>query len=77
MADYDDLAGNQPWARGCVPHRGRGKAQVVRDVFVGAYDPEGKPSQLIRPASGRLDLLLDAAAAKMLPDAAGETLELT
>lgn len=56
---------------------GAAKAQVVRDVFVGAYDPEGKPSQLIRPASGRLDLLLDAAAAKMLPDAAGETLELT
>jgi len=55
---------------------GAAKARVVRDVFVGAYDPELKPSQLIRPASGRLDLLLDAAAAGMLPEPAGGTLEL-
>ena len=46
---------------------GEAKAQVVHDVFLGAYDPEAKPSQLIRPASGRLTLLLDAAAAAMLP----------
>jgi len=50
---------------------GAAKAQVVRDVFRGAYDPEAKPAQLIRPASGRLTLLLDAAAAAMLPRAAG------
>ena len=56
---------------------GAAKAQVVRDVFCGAYDPEAKPSQLIRPASGRLDLLLDAAAAEMLPEPAGGTLELS
>ena len=56
---------------------GAAKAQVVRDVFIGAYDPEGKPAQLIRPASGRLDLLLDAAAAEMLPEPTGGTLELS
>ena len=46
---------------------GTAKAQVVHDVFVGPYDPEAKPSQLIRPASGKLTLLLDAAAASKLP----------
>jgi 6-phosphogluconolactonase len=40
---------------------------VIRDVFLGAYDPEAKPSQLIRPASGQLLLLLDAGAAAKLP----------
>ena len=43
------------------------KAQVVHDVFLGAYDPESKPSQLVRPTSGELTLLLDAAAASKLP----------
>ena len=43
------------------------KAQVVYDVFLGPYDPESKPSQLVRPASGELTLLLDAAAASKLP----------
>lgn len=56
---------------------GAAKAEVVRDVFLGAYDPEAKPAQLIRPASGRLDLLLDAAAAKMLPERTGGTMELS
>jgi 6-phosphogluconolactonase len=51
---------------------GTAKAQVVRDVFLGVYDPEEKPAQLIRPTSGRLDLLLDAAAAGMLTGAEGE-----
>jgi len=46
---------------------GAGKAQVVHDVFLGPYDPESKPSQLIRPANGELTLLLDAAAASKLP----------
>jgi 6-phosphogluconolactonase len=59
----------------------QGKAQVIYDVFLGPYDPEAKPSQLIRPESGALTLLLDAAAASRLPapagsDSAGE-LELT
>jgi 6-phosphogluconolactonase len=55
---------------------GEAKAQVVADVFLGAYDPESKPSQLIRPASGRLTLLLDAAAASKLPVPLGGSLEL-
>ena len=35
---------------------GTAKAQTVQDVSAWAYDPEEKPVQLIRPASGRLDL---------------------
>jgi 6-phosphogluconolactonase len=42
---------------------GAAKAQVVHDVFMGAYDPEEKPSQLIRPESGQLSVMLDVAAA--------------
>ncbi len=49
---------------------GDAKAQVVHDVFLGPYDPESRPSQLIRPQSGRLTLLLDAAAAAHLPSLA-------
>ena len=33
----------------------------------GGYDPETYPSQLIKPATGRITLLLDAAAAAALP----------
>jgi 6-phosphogluconolactonase len=56
------------------------KAQVLHDVFLGPYQPETYPSQMIRPASGQLTLLLDRAAASKLPapansDSAG-TLEL-
>src|ERR1700761_1124218 len=46
---------------------GAGKAQVLHDVFLGPYQPETYPSQIIRPASGQLLLLLDAAAAAKLP----------
>jgi 6-phosphogluconolactonase len=46
---------------------GAGKAQVLHDVFLGPYQPETYPSQIIRPASGQLTLLLDAAAAAKLP----------
>jgi 6-phosphogluconolactonase len=56
---------------------GAGKARVLDDVLLGAYDPEAKPSQLIRPASGELTFLLDAAAAAKLPDPAGGILELS
>ena len=54
---------------------GKEKAEIIRTVFQGAYDPETYPAQLIRPASGRLTLLLDAAAAGELPkpDADGIT----
>jgi 6-phosphogluconolactonase len=51
---------------------GEAKAGIVRTVFTGAYDPLTYPAQLIRPASGRLTLLLDAAAASELP--AGATI---
>jgi 6-phosphogluconolactonase len=57
---------------------GAGKAQVVHDVFLGPYDPEAKPSQLVRPESGQLTVLLDAAAAAELPiPAAGATMEIS
>jgi 6-phosphogluconolactonase len=46
---------------------GSGKAQVLHDVLLGPYDPESKPSQLIRPGNGRLTLLLDTASAAKLP----------
>ena len=42
---------------------GAAKAEVLKSVFEGPYDPETYPSQLIRPASGDLSLLLDEAAA--------------
>ena len=47
---------------------GEDKADVLHKVFLGPYDPETLPSQLIRPASGRLTLLLDSAAADKLPE---------
>ena len=46
---------------------GAAKAQVLSAVFTGPYQYETYPSQLIRPASGQLTLLLDAAAASHLP----------
>ena len=52
---------------------GDAKAQVLHDVFLGPYDPETYPSQLIRPASGKLILLLDSAAASKLPAPAEST----
>lgn len=48
------------------------KASVVRDVFLGQRDPERLPSQLIWPASGILTLILDEAAAALLPATDGE-----
>jgi 6-phosphogluconolactonase len=46
---------------------GADKAQILKEVFTGARDPERLPSQLIRPAGGILTLLLDRAAAALLP----------
>jgi 6-phosphogluconolactonase len=46
---------------------GEEKAQVLHDVFLGPYQPDTYPSQIIRPANGRLTLLLDRAAAAKLP----------
>ncbi len=62
---------------------GAAKAERLHEVLLGDYDPERLPSQLIRPESGKLGLLLDAEAARRLPkagkhgDAETGTLELT
>ena len=47
---------------------GAAKTQVLHDVLQGPYNPETLPSQLIRPASGKLTLLLDPVAAAKLPE---------
>ncbi len=46
---------------------GADKVPALKQVFLGPYDPETFPSQLIRPASRRITLLLDSAAAAALP----------
>ncbi len=46
---------------------GTDKAQILKEVFTGTRDPERLPSQLIRPVGGILTLLLDQAAAALLP----------
>jgi 6-phosphogluconolactonase len=46
---------------------GADKAQILKEVWLGPRDPERLPSQLIRPAGGILTLLLDRAAASLLP----------
>lgn len=46
---------------------GRDKAEPLREVLLGNYNPDALPSQLIRPASGRLLMLLDREAAALLP----------
>lgn len=46
---------------------GQDKAQPLREVLLGEYDPEALPSQLIRPTSGKLLMLLDQQAAALLP----------
>jgi 6-phosphogluconolactonase len=60
---------------------GSAKTEILHDVLLGSYDPETKPSQLIRPASGKLLFLLDTVAAAKLPEPAGTdaagTLELS
>lgn len=53
---------------------GADKVDALKQVFLGPRDPETYPSQLIRPASGRIALFLDSAAAAALPppDESGE-----
>ncbi len=46
---------------------GADKAQILKEVLLGPRDPERLPSQLIAPAGGILTLLLDKAAASLLP----------
>ena len=51
---------------------GADKASVLSEVLTGPRDPERLPSQLIWPASGILTLILDKAAAALLPATDGE-----
>src|SRR6185437_9168669 len=46
---------------------GSDKAAILREVFLGPRDVDRLPSQLIRPSSGILTLILDRAAASLLP----------
>ncbi len=45
---------------------GMGKAEIVREVLEGPYEPDRLPAQGVRPAPGRLLWLLDEAAASRL-----------
>jgi 6-phosphogluconolactonase len=51
---------------------GQDKAHVLNEVLTGPRDPERLPSQLIWPSSGILTLILDQAAAALLPATDGE-----
>jgi 6-phosphogluconolactonase len=51
---------------------GADKAAVLNEVLTGPRDPERLPSQLIWPSSGILTLILDKAAAALLPATDGE-----
>jgi 6-phosphogluconolactonase len=46
---------------------GQEKAATLKEVLTGPHDPERLPSQLIWPSSGILTLILDKAAASLLP----------
>jgi 6-phosphogluconolactonase len=48
---------------------GAAKTDILAEVLTGPRDPERLPSQLIRPANGKLLFLLDAEAAAKLPSA--------
>ena len=51
---------------------GADKANVLSEVLTGPQEAERLPSQLIWPASGILTLILDKAAAALLPATDGE-----
>ena len=51
---------------------GADKAQILNEVMTGPRDLERLPSQLIWPASGILTLILDKAAAALLPATDGQ-----
>ena len=51
---------------------GGDKASILKEVLTGPHDPERLPSQLIWPVSGILTLILDKAAAALLPATDGE-----
>lgn len=45
---------------------GEGKAQRLRDVLQGPYDPDRSPVQTVKPGSGELVWMVDRAAASLL-----------
>jgi len=47
---------------------GEGKAERLRQVLTGPYQPDTLPAQIVQPHSGRLRWLVDAAAASLLGD---------
>lgn len=47
--------------------QGEDKASALKSVLLGPQDSEQYPAQLIRPRTGKLTFLLDAAAASLLP----------
>lgn len=51
---------------------GADKAAALQEVFLGPRNPERLPSQLIWPSGGILTLVLDKAAAALLPPTDGE-----
>jgi len=51
---------------------GADKAEILKEVLTGPRDVDRLPSQLIWPASGILTLILDKAAAALLPATDGE-----
>lgn len=51
---------------------GGDKAQILKEVMTGPRDPERLPSQFISPAGGILTLILDKAAAALLPATDGQ-----
>ncbi len=46
---------------------GQDKAEMLHKVLLGPYHPESTPSQMVRPDTGDLFLIVDAAAAAELP----------
>jgi 6-phosphogluconolactonase len=46
---------------------GNDKSHVLNEVLLGKYDPDVHPSQMIRPANGKVFFLLDEDAAAELP----------
>jgi 6-phosphogluconolactonase len=45
---------------------GPDKADALKDVLEGPYDPERRPAQLVRPADGRVQWIVDPSAAHLL-----------
>jgi 6-phosphogluconolactonase len=46
---------------------GESKAERLREVLTGPYDPDRLPAQVVRPTTGTLQWLVDEAAASRLP----------